>query len=104
MAFEPSEVFCAAALCFNKTYLKNTLRLSGPQGPGSPSDRIDRFLLFFKEAEKVASGNEVVFAENRQAFLNFFKVIPVAHPKSSIGSSAWRLSNAQANDHSIVFS
>ena len=86
MALEPSEVFCAAALCFNKTYLKNTLRLSGPQGPGSPSDRIDRFLLFFKEAEKVASGNEVVFAENRQAFLNFFKD-PLKNPGNIIDMS-----------------
>ena len=86
MALEPSEVFCAAALCFNKTYLKNTLRLSGPQGPGSPSDRIDRFLLFFKEAEKVASGKEVVFAENRQAFLNFFKD-PLKNPKNIIDMS-----------------
>ena len=86
MALEPSEVFCAAALCFNKTYLKNTLRLSGPQGPGSPSDRIDRFLLFFKEAEKVASGNEVVFAENRQAFLNFFKN-PLKNPGNIIDMS-----------------
>ena len=86
MALEPSEVFCAAALCFNKTYLKNTLRLSGPQGSGSPSDRIDRFLLFFKEAEKVASGNEVVFAENRQAFLNFFKD-PLKNPGNIIDMS-----------------
>ena len=86
MALEPSEVFCAAALCFNKTYLQNTLRVVGPSGLGSPSDRIDRFLLFFKEAEKVASGNEVVFAENRQAFLNFFKD-PLKNPGNIIDMS-----------------
>ena len=86
MALEPSEVFCAAALCFNKTYLQNTLKLVGPKGLGSPSDRIDRFVLFFKEAEKVASGQEVVFAENRQAFLNFFKD-PLKNPGNIIDMS-----------------
>jgi hypothetical protein len=86
MALEPSEVFCAAALCFNKTYLQNKLKLVGPQGPGSPNDRIDRFLTFFKEAEKVASGNEVVFAENKQAFLNFFKD-PLKNPGNIIDMS-----------------
>ena len=81
MALEPSEVFTAAALCFNKTKLKGII---GSQG--TANDRIDRFLVFFKEAEKVASGNEVVFAENRQAFLNFFKD-PLKNPGNIIDMS-----------------
>ncbi len=41
MALEPSEVFCAAALCFSNTKLKKL------QGSGGPNDRIDKFLIFF---------------------------------------------------------
>ncbi len=81
MALEPSEVFCAAALCFNKEKLKNII---GNQG--TANDRIDKFLVFFKEAEKVAKSNEVVFAENRQAFLNFFKD-PLKNPGNIIDMS-----------------
>ena len=81
MALEPSEVFCAAALCFNKRVLKDII---GPQG--TANDRIDKFLMFFKDAEKVASNGDVVFAENRQAFLNFFKD-PLKNPGNIIDMS-----------------
>jgi len=80
MALEPSEVFCAAALCFSNTKLKKL------QGSGGPNDRIDKFLIFFLEAEKVASSGKVVFAENKQAFLNFFKD-PLNNPKNIIDMS-----------------
>lgn len=80
MALEPSEVFCAAALCFSNTNLKKL------QGSGGPNDRIDRFLTFFLEAEKVASSGKVVFAENKQAFLNFFKD-PLKNPGNIIDMS-----------------
>ncbi len=80
MALEPSEVFCAAALCFSNTKLKKL------QGSGGPNDRIDKFLIFFLEAEKVASSGKVVFAENKQAFLNFFKD-PLKNPGNIIDMS-----------------
>lgn len=68
MALEPSEIFCAAAMCFPKHDLEKVVGKLGTE-----NERIDRVLTFFLEAEKVASGKEVVFAENRQLFLNFFK-------------------------------
>ena len=80
MALEPSEVFCAAALCFSNTKLKKL------QGSGGPNERIDKFLIFFLEAEKVASSGKVVFAENKQAFLNFFKD-PLKNPGNIIDMS-----------------
>ena len=68
MALEPSEVFTAAAMCFPKHDLEKVV---GEQG--KPNERIDRVLTFFLEAEKKAKSGEVVFAENKQGFLNFFK-------------------------------
>ena len=61
MALEPSEIFTAAACCFAKPLLEKAQK------------DVPSLLLFFKEAQAVASSNEVVFAENRHQYLNFFK-------------------------------
>lgn len=74
MALEPSEVFTAAAMCFAKPFLEDATK-------GVP-----QMLLFFKAAEKVASGGEVVFAENKTQFLEFFKD-PIKNPGNIIDMS-----------------
>jgi len=74
MALEPSEVFTAAAMCFAKPYLERATK------------DIPQMLDFFLEAEKVASGGEVVFAENRTQFLEFFKS-PLKNPGNIIDMS-----------------
>ena len=71
MALEPSEVFTAAACCFAIPNLEKA------------ESNIANLLLFWKEAEAVARSKEVVFAENRQAFLRFFND-PINNPKMVI--------------------
>ena len=71
MALEPSEVFTAAACCFAIPNLEKAQK------------NIPSLLVFFKEAEAVASSKEVVFAENRTQFLRFFNN-PLQNPGNVI--------------------
>ena len=61
MALEPSEIFTAASCCFHYSLLEKAQR------------NVPSLLMHFVEAEKVAASGEVVFAENRNQFLAFFR-------------------------------
>ena len=67
MALEPSEVFCAAAMCFTEKALDDFTSETE-----DTSAIINLIVNFFPEAEEAAK-NDVVFAENRAEFLRFFE-------------------------------
>ena len=59
MALEPSEVFCAAAMCFTEKALDDFTSETE-----DTSAIINLIVNFFPEAEEAVK-NDVVFAENR---------------------------------------
>ena len=63
---EPSEIYCAAAMCFSKKYLEDVVS-------GGIVDLVGKF---FPEAEKEAKAN-IVYPGNKNDILDLFKDIDI---------------------------